>query len=103
MSEKLGRKEKAALLKRVREARGDLYRKALEERKAMRAERKQVETAMTSGPLTVPAIAAASGLSTDRVLWHVTAMRKYGRTAEAGQDGDWYTYRLVDEEKEEKS
>jgi predicted transcriptional regulator len=44
--------------------------------------------------MTVPDIAAATGLPADQVLWYVTAMRKYGQAVEGDQDGGYFRYRL---------
>jgi hypothetical protein len=59
-------------------------------------ERKAVRAALAA-PATVPEIAAASGLPAHTVLWHVTAMRKYGQAREVDQDGDYPRYALIEE------
>jgi heterodisulfide reductase subunit A len=41
--------------------------------------------------------AEASGLPADRVLWHITAMRKYDLVVETGKSGDYYRYALAQE------
>ncbi len=102
MSAKPDRKERAALLKRVRAARGEMVKAAQEERKAVRALRRKIEQALAGGPKTVPDLAEAVGAVTDTVLWHVTAMKKYGRVVEDEQDGDWFRYRLVEKEAKEE-
>jgi len=86
-----------ATLKKLRDERGVAVDKAVERNKLRQAVRKQVRVALAAGPSTVPALAAATGLPTKDVLWHVAAMRKYGDLAEVGMDGDYCTYSLVAE------
>jgi hypothetical protein len=84
-----------ATLKKLRDQRGAAVDEAVERNKQRQAVRKQVRAALAEGPATVPALAAASGLATKEVLWHVAAMRKYGDLVESGMDGDYCTYSLV--------
>jgi DNA-binding IclR family transcriptional regulator len=46
-------------------------------------------------PATIPQIAEALNMPSDEALWHVTGMRKYGKVAEAGEDGDYLLYAPV--------
>jgi hypothetical protein len=85
-----------ATLKKLRTERGEAVDEITRRNKERQASRKKIRSALAAGPATVPALAAASGLSTHEVLWHVAAMRKYGDAAEAGTDGDYCTYALVD-------
>ncbi len=84
-----------ATLKKLRAERGTAVDAAVERNKLRQAARKQVRTALAEGPATVPSLAAATGLATRDVLWHVAAMRKYGDLVESGMDGDYCTYSLV--------
>ncbi len=52
---------------------------------------------LKAGPQTVPALAEATGLPTQTVLWHVMALRKYGKVSEGEQAGDYFQYRLTSE------
>ena len=89
-----------ATLKRLRTEREAQVKAAQAASKVVRTERKKISAEMESGPKSVPQIAAAVDMSTDRVLWHIAAMRKYGKLAEATEkDGDYFTYELVTEEK----
>jgi hypothetical protein len=82
-------------LKKLRVERGAAVDEAAERNKARQTARRQVRAALTAGPATVPALASASGLPTEEVLWHVAAMRKYGDILEVGMDGDYCTYELA--------
>jgi hypothetical protein len=84
-----------ATLKKLRDERGAAVDAAVERNKQRQAVRKQVRAALAAGPSTVPALAAATGLPSREVLWHVAAMRKYGDLVESGMDGDYCTYSLV--------
>lgn len=52
---------------------------------------------LKEGPKTVPALAEATGLPTQRVFWHLIALKKYGKVVEADQEGDYFQYRWVSE------
>jgi hypothetical protein len=84
-----------ATLKKLRDERGAAVDEITRRNKERQAARKKVRAALAAGPATVPTIAAASGLPTHDVLWHVAAMRKYGDLVETGTDGDYCTYALA--------
>ena len=44
--------------------------------------------------LTVPEIAAATGLAASDVLWYVASLKKYGEILEGPKDSGYYRYRL---------
>lgn len=86
-------------LKRLRKEREPQVKAAQAASKAVRAERKRIGAELESGPKSVPQLAATVDMSTDRVLWHIAAMRKYGELVEApDKDGDYFTYELAQEE-----
>jgi len=60
-----------------------------------RQQRKAVESALKTGPATVPRLAQATGLAAHEVLWHLAGMRKYGAAQETAQDGDYPRYELT--------
>ena len=99
MSETGGqRKAGRGILKRLREERSSQVKGANAANAVTRGERKKIVAQMGSEPMSVPQVASAAGLPTDRVLWHVAAMRKYGQLVEApDKDGDYYTYVLKPE------
>ena len=84
-----------ATLKRLRDERGAAVDAAVARNKLRQAARKQVRAALAAGPSSVPALAAATGLPSRDVLWHVATMRKYGDLVEVGMEGDYCTYALV--------
>jgi predicted transcriptional regulator len=53
-----------------------------------------IRSALRAGPKTVPQIATESGLDSGVVLWHVMAMKRYGRIIEMGVEGAYPSYSL---------
>ena len=47
--------------------------------------------------MTVPSISSQVGLPTHRVLWFVTALKKYDLVREDGMDGEYVLYRRNEE------
>ncbi len=69
-----------------------------EERKAMAKDQrdtlKAIQAALKDGPKTVPEIAGVTRIPSQKVLWYVMAMRRYGKVSEAGQAGDYFRYQM---------
>ncbi|QJT07754.1 winged helix-turn-helix domain-containing protein [Oceanidesulfovibrio marinus] len=65
--------------------------KSRESRKAIKA----VKEFLAKDSATVPEIAEAAGLPTDKTLWIIATMRKFGQVAEADKDGSYYRYALT--------
>jgi predicted transcriptional regulator len=99
MSNREDAKKKAEILKRLRNDYKDSVTRTQALLKEQKAIRGQICHAMRDGPKTVPEVAHATGLPSDQVLWHITAMRKYDLVAEAEMCGEYYTYELVQESK----
>ena len=57
----------------------------------------EITRQLREGPRTVPSLAEATGLPTEKVFWHLMALRKYGKVVDGALDGDYYQYRLVSE------
>lgn len=62
-----------------------------EQKKSLKAIRAQLENTAC----TVPEVATATGMATDRVLWYVAAMKKYGQIAEVEKDDGYYRYAWI--------
>ena len=86
--------QKQALAK-LRAIAGGVHPEERKKHQAMVAHRKAIRSVLEREPATVPKIAAELNYPTDEVLWHVTAMRKYGHVAESGEDGDYVLYAMV--------
>lgn len=89
--------QKQALAK-LRAIAGGVHPEERKKHQAMVAHRKTIRAVLERAPSTVPKIAAELNLATDEVLWHLTAMRKYGQAAEAGEDGDYVLYALAEQD-----
>jgi predicted transcriptional regulator len=86
-----GKAELRALRSANRERIERVSKRVREQKKILKAIRAQ----LTQAPGTVPEIAAATGMSPDRVLWYVAAMKKYGELTEMEKAGDYYRYALA--------
>jgi predicted transcriptional regulator len=87
----------SALLKGLREEHKGTIETTRALLKAQQETRRAICQAMRHGAETVPEIAEASGLLADRILWHVTAMKKYDLVIETGKCGEYYRYAMVEE------
>lgn len=96
MSTKEDAKKRTETLKRLRDEHRETVEKTQELLKEQNAIRKQIRQVMEAGPKTVPEIAAATSLPGESVMWHIVAMKKYNLVAEAGMDGSYYQYQLVE-------
>jgi predicted ArsR family transcriptional regulator len=92
-------KKRTEMLAALRDQRRERVKQAQALLKEQQAARKALQRALQSGPQTVPQLAGATGIPAQQVLWHVTAMKKYGLVEEAGLDEDeaYYLYRLSKE------
>jgi hypothetical protein len=87
-----------AKMLQLKEGRGGASQTLLDSVKQHNAAKAAIKKALAAGPLTVPEVAAASGLPQAEVLWVLTAMRKYGSVAEGTQDGSYMRYALTTKE-----
>jgi len=83
--------EAKAGLKQLREIR----KEAIAASTARLKEQKQIIKAIRAQlqqPKTVPEIAEATGIPSHKVLWYVSALKKYGEVKEAEKDGGYFRY-----------
>lgn len=92
-------KKRAILLKRLREEHKETVARTQATFKEHKALRRQICQATRDNPRTVPEIAEETGIPSDEVLWHITAMKKYGDIAEVGTCGEYYLYQRTEEAK----
>ena len=88
---------RAEMLKRLRTTHAESVKRAqalLKEQKHMQEE---LCALFRERPRTVPEVAQATGLPTEKVLWFLAAMRKYGLVVEAGMCGDYPLYKKAEE------
>jgi predicted Rossmann fold nucleotide-binding protein DprA/Smf involved in DNA uptake len=85
--------EKEAL-KKLRAARKELIAAATGQMKEQRKALKVIKERLEGTELTVPEIAAGTGLPVSEVLWYVATLKKYGEILEGPKAGGYYRYRL---------
>jgi hypothetical protein len=88
---------RAEILKQLRTQHADSVKRA----QALLKEQKHMQdllcTLFRERPRTVPEVAEATGIPADKVLWFLSAMRKYGIVVEAGMCGDYPLYKKAEE------
>jgi Fic family protein len=81
-------------LKQLKAARKEQIAAATTRMKEQRRAVKAIKARLEGGELTVPEIAAATGLPASKVLYYVATLKKYGEILEGPKDGGYYRYRL---------
>jgi predicted transcriptional regulator len=84
-------------LKQLREQRAETVARTQALYKEQRRIQVEICKTIRDTPKTVPEVANVVGLPTHEVLWHLTAMKKYGIVAENGMCGDYPLYQKVEE------
>jgi predicted transcriptional regulator len=97
--ESAGKKSTARLL---RERLGKAPSENVSRVQAHNRVRKRIVESLGQGPQTVPEITESTGLPGHEVLWHLMAMKKYGKLAEGQQRGDYYEYALIEEQENQE-
>lgn len=87
--------EQKQAMKQFRERRGGANRTQQQENRDNRKASAAIRECLAGGPATVPELARATSLPAARVLWHIAALRKYGKVREESVDGDYIRYALV--------
>ena len=92
MSEKEAKKKRAQVLKELREK----HQSTVDRTQALLKEQGKIERdilkLIKEESLTVPVIASKLDLPTHRVLWFLTALKKYDLAQEDGMDGEYVLY-----------
>ena len=89
-------KEKKTALKQLREERRESIKRATAAMRDQRKAIKAIKAALAATPSTVPEIAAKIEMPTDRVLWFLATMKKYGQIVEDQKDGGFFRYALTE-------
>lgn len=82
-------------LKALREERKELLERNKERLKKQNQEINLIKKELKNGPGSVPKLAEATGLTGDKVLWYVMAMKKYGEIQEGELSEGYFNYILV--------
>ena len=87
--------EQKQALAALRASLGGISEQKRQAQKHLIGARKAIQKLLEGQPATIPQIAEALNMPPHEALWHVTGMRKYGKVAEAGENGDYPLYTLV--------
>ena len=90
-------KKRTEMLKRLREAHQGTVEQTQALLKAQKKIQQHICQAIREQARTVPEVSQATGLAAHEVLWHITAMKKYGLIEETGMCGDYYLYQKLEE------
>ena len=97
------KKAKKAPMKRLRQER---KKKIIEIATLVQSQKndvKAIKEQMENDVGTVPQIARETGISPDKVLWYIAALKKYGEISEGEKDGGYFRYVLTEVPPEEIS
>ena len=81
-------------LKQLKAARKEQIAAGTTRMKEQRRAVKAIKAQLVEAELTVPEIAAATGLPASEVLYYVATLKKYGEILEGPKAGSYYRYRL---------
>ena len=81
-------------LKKLKASRKDQIAAATARMKEQRKAVKAIKEHLAGVELTVPEIAAATGLPASEVLWYVASLKKYGEILEGPKASGYYRYKL---------
>jgi predicted transcriptional regulator len=96
MNDKEAARKRTELLKNLRTQHPESVARAQDLLKDHKRIQQQICQAIRSEPHSVPEISEATGLPGREVLWHVTALKKYGQIQETGMCGSYYLYQMVE-------
>jgi len=81
-------------LKALKAARKDQIAAATAKMKEQRQAVKAIKAQLAGVELTIPELAAATGMPASEVLWYVASLKKYGEILEGPKASGYYRYRL---------
>jgi hypothetical protein len=81
-------------LKKLKAARKEQIAAATSLMKGQRRVLKAIKEHLADAEMTVPEIAAATGIAASEVFWYLATMKKYGEILEGPKDGSYFRYRL---------
>ena len=97
MTSKEAAKARGILLKRLREEHQETVAQTQALLKEQKAIRRRICQPMREQPRAVPELAELTGIPADQVLWHITALKKYGLVSENGMCGEYYLYQMAED------
>lgn len=95
MTTKEDAKKRAMFLKKLRQEHEETVTRTQALLKEQKAVRREICQHIRDEAKDVPTIAALAELPASEVLWHITAMKKYGLIVETGMCGEYYLYKHI--------
>jgi predicted transcriptional regulator len=95
MSDKEQARKRTARLKELRKQHQDTIKRAQHLLKSYNVS-KEICKVIVDEAKTVPEVAEITGVPTHKVLWYVTAMKKYGDVVEEGMSGGYILYKKAE-------
>ena len=92
------KKKRKEAVKQLRTARKEWTTKASSMVKEQKKVLKAIKGYLENQPATVPEISKVTGVSSDRVLWYLATLKKYGDIIEGEKDGGYFRYVLIERE-----
>jgi len=89
------KKAKKDAMKRLRQERKQRIKEIAATIKAQKEAVKAIKEQLQNDVGTVPRISRETGISPDKVLWYIAALKKYGEISEAEKDGGYFRYVLT--------
>ena len=97
MNDREKAKERTRMLKELREEHKATVARTQERLKNQKKIYRDINRIIKAEPKTVPEVAEEVGLPTQVVLWHLTALKKYGNVSESGMSGEYFLYSSAEE------
>lgn len=97
------KKKKKEAMKKLREDRKEWITKASTIVKEQKKILKAIKGHLENQPATVPELTEATGIPSDRVLWYLATLKKYGNIIEGEKDGGYFRYVLAKSEVEKNA
>jgi predicted transcriptional regulator len=97
MSDKNGAKKRAQVLKDLRSKHQDTVNHTQALLKEQGKIEREILKLIKDQSMTVPTISKQLELPTHRVLWFLTALKKYDKVLEDGMDGEYVLYKRSEE------
>ena len=91
--------EKKAAMKKLRMERKELIAAASSTMKIQKKDIKTIKEFLEHRAATIPDIAEGINMPTDKTLWYMATLKKYGQIIEAQKEGAFFTYSLNEPEK----
>ncbi len=87
-------------MKKLRNDRKEWITKASTMVKEQKKILKAIKGHLENQPATVPEISEATGIPSDKVLWYLATLKKYGEIIEGEKNGGYFRYVLAETEVE---